>query len=158
MDVGCYPVRLMRAHTGEEPVVAGAAAHTFAPDVDGDMTVDLAFPGGITGRASCSMWTEGGERVQYAVITGDRGSLRVTNPFQPQHGNELVITVDGEQRSESVTTEPSYTYQLAAFRDAVVQGTPVLTGPGDSVATMRVIDAAYEVSGLGVRQPTTIDA
>jgi predicted dehydrogenase len=157
MDVGCYPVRLLRALVGEEPAVTGAAAHTFAPDVDGDMTIDLEFPGGITGQAVGSMWTDPPVSSQTALVRGDAGTLAVTNPFAPQNGNELVITVGDEVRSETVTTEATYHFQLEAFRDAVVQGSPVLTDPADSVATMRIIDAAYELSGLGVRQPTPVE-
>lgn len=157
MDVGCYPVRLLRALVGEEPAVTGAAAHTFAPDIDGDMGVDLEFPGGVVGRASCSMWTDPPVSSQNAVVTGSAGTLTVTNPFLPQHGNELTVTTDDETRTESVTTETSYRFQLEAFRDAVVQGARIVTGPEDSVATMRIIDAAYELSGLGVRQPTVIE-
>ena len=39
-----------------------------------------------------------------------------------------------------------------AFRDAVLDGRPVLTGPTDSVANMAVIDAVYEAAGLPIRQ------
>jgi hypothetical protein len=49
---------------------------------------------------------------------------------------------------------PTYGYQLAAFAAAVRDGSPTLTPPPDSVATMRVIDDIYRVAGLSPRQPT----
>ncbi|GAB3616472.1 Gfo/Idh/MocA family oxidoreductase [Okibacterium endophyticum] len=157
MDVGCYPIRLLRALVREEPVVTGAAAHTFTPDVDGDMTVDLEFPSGVTGQATGSMWMDPPASTQHVTIVGDRGTLTVTNPFLPQLGNELTIRTADGTRTENATTLSTYRFQLEAFRDAVVLGSPVLTDPADSIATMRVIDAAYKRSGLGVRQPTRID-
>ena len=48
---------------------------------------------------------------------------------------------------------PTYSYQLEAFRAAVQDGAPTLTGPSDSVANMRVIDAIYIAAGLQPRLP-----
>ena len=49
---------------------------------------------------------------------------------------------------------PTYTFQMAAFRDAVIDGAPFPTTPRDAIATMSVIDAVYEATGLGPRQPS----
>jgi hypothetical protein len=36
----------------------------------------------------------------------------------------------------------------------VQRGEPILTGPDDSIANMRVIDAVYRAAGMQPRQPT----
>ena len=40
---------------------------------------------------------------------------------------------------------------MHGYRDAVLDGAPVLTDPADSVANMAVIDAVYAAAGLPVR-------
>jgi hypothetical protein len=42
--------------------------------------------------------------------------------------------------------------QLRAFIGAILRGEPVLTGPGDAVANMAVIDACYAAAGLPRRE------
>ena len=152
MDVGCYPIHLLRTLSGQEPVVTSAMAHTLTPGVDGDFTIDLAFADGVTGHVSASMWSD----MPYitARIEGDLGTLMVKNPFLPHEGNALVVTTSTGERSETVQAETSYYYQLQAFAAAIADGSPVLTGPDDSIATMEVIDAAYLAAGLELRHPS----
>jgi hypothetical protein len=42
--------------------------------------------------------------------------------------------------------------QLRAFIGAILRGEPALTGPGDAVANMAVIDACYAAAGLPRRE------
>jgi predicted dehydrogenase len=88
------------------------------------------------------------------VVVGDRGRLRVVNPLAPHLFHRLTVTTGGRHRRERVRGAPTYTYQLQAFVDAVRHGTPVLTPPADSVATMRVIDDVYRAAGLQPRGAT----
>jgi predicted dehydrogenase len=66
----------------------------------------------------------------------------------------ITTRAGGSTRRERVKGRPTFWYQLQAFCGAVLRGEPVLTGPADAVATMRVIDAVYAASGLGPRQPS----
>jgi predicted dehydrogenase len=66
----------------------------------------------------------------------------------------MTVRTPDTRRRERFTRTPSYEFQLRAFVGAVLRGEPILTGPDDSIATMRVIDACYRAAGLGVRQPT----
>lgn len=151
MDVGCYPVHLIRTLVGAEPTVTKATAHTADPGVDGDFEIDFVFPGGATGHVSTSMWAQ----TPYidARIEGDLGTLEVTNPFLPHEGNSLVIRTAAGERTESSTTQTSYFFQLEAFVSAIRDGAPVLTGPEDSIATMEAIDSCYLAAGLEPREP-----
>jgi predicted dehydrogenase len=153
MDVGCYPVHLLRSVVGSEPTVTRASADQADPGVDADMRIELQFADGVTGLVRTSMQSP--EPYIYARYVGEDGVLEVENPFIPQRGNKLTITSGGRSRTESTTTEPSYNFQLRALADALLRDAPVVTSVGDAIGNMDVIDAAYVAAGLEPRQPTT---
>lgn len=153
MDVGCYPLRLLRALGTGEPRVVSATATDFSPDVDGSMVISLEFPDGVSGTASCSMMSEAS---MSATVTGELGTLVSSHPFLPHEGNEFTITTTEGTRVETVTNESTYAYQLRAFVDAIQSGTPIVSDAQDAVATMSLIDDAYRASGLPLRQPTQV--
>jgi predicted dehydrogenase len=152
MDMGCYPVHLLRSVVGLEPTVTGAVAIEGEPGVDGDMRIELEFDGGITGLVRTSMQSP--VSYIYAKFVGDGGELEVKNPFIPQLGNELTIRSGGKTRTETATTEPSYNFQLRALTDVLLRGAPVVTDLDGAIKNMEVIDAAYLASGLGLREPS----
>jgi predicted dehydrogenase len=152
MDVGCYPVHLLRSVVGSEPRVTSAVAQQDEPDVDANMRIELEFDGGVTGLIRTAM--DAPELYIYAKFVGEDGELEVENPFIPANGNSLKITSGGETRTENPTTEPSYNFQLRALADAVLRGGPVLTGLESAIQNMDVIDAAYLAAGMNVREPS----
>jgi predicted dehydrogenase len=154
MDLGCYPVHLLRSVVGAEPRVLAATAGQADPGVDADMDISLEFPDGVAGRVLSSMQSE--TPYIYAKFTGEDGELEVANPFAPQRGHKLTINSGGTTRTETTTIEPSYVFQLRALADAVLRGAPISTGPADAIRNMEVIDAAYLAAGLQPRQPTAV--
>jgi len=154
MDLGCYTIHLLRTLAGDEPEVTGASLRERSPGVDSWLRADMRFPSGTTGRVTASMLSRRvlalGARVQ-----GDQGELRVLNPYAPHYFARLTVRGRGRRRTEPrPSRQPTYLYQLRAFTDAVLRGKPVPTGPADSIANMRVIDAAYRAAGLEPRQPS----
>ncbi len=150
MDVGTYTVHMARLLGLEEPTVASASARLRTPNVDRAMRAELRFPGGHSGRITCSMWSA--QLIQtYARVTGDRGSLRVINPTSPQLWHRMRVTTGGKARTEKFSRRPTYEYQLDAFCAAVLRGEPILTPPTDSIANMRVLDAIYLAAGMKPR-------
>lgn len=117
------------------------------------MTAEVRFDTGATGRVRCSMWSRRLVGVS-ARVRGSAGSLSILNFVLPQAYHRLTVRSDRGRRrwSERVPGEPTYTCQLRAFAAAVHDGTPVLTPPADSVATMTVIDEIYRAAGLPLRQ------
>jgi predicted dehydrogenase len=153
MDAGCYTIHLLRTLAGAEPEVSSATAKTRGAAADRLLKAELAFPGGCTGSITASMLSR---RVlgAGARVRGTRGTLEVLNPYVPQLGHRLVVRSAARRAVEHVSRQPStYTCQLRTFTAAVLRGEPVLTGPDDAVANMRVIDACYAAAGLPRREP-----
>jgi predicted dehydrogenase len=153
MDVGCYPVHLLRTVVGSEPSVIHASADQADAGVDADMRIELEFAGGVSGLVRTSMQSP--KSYIYARFTGEDGELEVLNPFIPQDGNRLTITSGGSIRTETTTTDASYVFQLRALTDVLLRGTTVVTDLDDAIKNMDVIDAAYLAAGLPLREPTT---
>lgn len=154
MDIGCYGVHQLRTAGGPEPEVTAARAKLHSPDVDRWGQAELRWPEGHTGRLTWAMWSS--TLFKLAVrVTGENGEIRIFNPTGPQFYHRFVVRQKGEKRHEKFPRKATYTYQLEAFTSAVLRGTPILTGPTDSIQNMRVIDAIYRAAGLPLRgQPS----
>jgi predicted dehydrogenase len=151
MDVGCYPVHMVRTFAGREPTVSGATTRLHSPGVDRYVQAELSFGDGMTGRVTGSMWSTSILRTS-VTVTGDRGRMRIINPTTPHMFNLATVKTGKGTRRERVRGDSTYTYQLAAFVDAVRKGIPPLTPPADSVANMQVIDDIYRAAGMEPRR------
>ncbi len=152
MDAGCYAVHCLRLLAPGEPAVVTASALTLRRDrrIDRAMTARLRLPGGAAGQIRASLWSSALLRVR-ARVSGERGTLTVTNFVMPQLSSRFTVTVDGRRRRERFGGESTYVCQLRAFA-AAVRGEPAnLTPPSDSVATMSLIDDIYTAAGLPLR-------
>jgi predicted dehydrogenase len=149
----CYPLHALRTVGPGEPSVVSATAKVLRPGVDRAMDVRLSYPDGATGRAISSLWSRRLLDVSLRV-TGDSGSILVRNFIAPQYYHRLTVRTADGRRAGKVPGPSTYTCQLRAFRAAVVDGGPVLTGAADAVPTMRLIDDAYRAAGLEPRRPT----
>ena len=150
MDTGCYTVSVVRHLAGAEPEVLSARAKLSSPDVDRYMQADLRFPGGATGRVTCSLFSAKLLSIGAKVI-GEKGRLSVFNMIAPHLYHRLRVVTPEGARSERVKGDATYTHQLRAFVRHVRGGEPMLSDARDAVAGMRVIDAIYEAAGLSRR-------
>ena len=147
MDTGCYAINLVRFLAGAEPEVIRARARLASPQVDRWMEADFRFADGRTGRMTCALFSATLIRIS-ARVEGERGELRVLNPYAPQFPHRLRLRVGEQTTVERVSGEPTYVHQLRAFVDLVRGGPPMATDPDDAIANMRVIDAVYDKAGL----------
>jgi len=152
MDAGCYAVHMVRTFGGSTPDVVAAQAKWYRPEVDRAMTADLRFAAGHTGRIRCSMWSADVLRASLTIV-GEYGEVRVLNPLLPHILHRLTVRRSRAARTERFPRRASYAYQLDAFCDSVLHGSPVLTPPEDAVENMTVIDAIYRAAGGSVRRP-----
>ncbi len=150
MDLGVYPVTLLR-HLFGEPVVRAATA-ADAGGVDAAMTAELRFPGGIDGRVVASMRQEDGFAADLEV-TGSAGTMEMQMPYHPQWGGLMTVTNAHGTTTEAGDERSSYSYMLQTFRDAVRNRAPVVTDAAAATATMRVVDGIYRAAGMAPRQP-----
>lgn len=150
MDLGCYPVHWVRDLLGE-PTVVGATttADDDDPLIDADLTMQLAWDGGATGRVHSSMIAEAPD-ISLRII-GSAGEIVAANPMAPQNGNLLTVRTPKGTTSGPVEAGVSYDHMVRAFVDHVMHDAPFPTKGTDSIANMAVIDAAYEAAGLPAR-------
>jgi predicted dehydrogenase len=152
MDMGCYPVSLLRLLT-PGPRVTHAAAKLSSPGVDRAMDAHFSLPDGGTARVRCSMFSSSLLRIR-ADVTGTEGTLHVFNPFAPHMFHRVRVTTPSGTRKERFSRRATYDYQLEAFTNAIEQQTTVPTNATDAIRTMELIDSIYVAAGLPVRQPT----
>ena len=82
------------------------------------------------------------------------GLRKVFDDAAQRSGVTFAEAFSGKELSKAidVAEQPSsYARQLEVFVAAVRDGSPILTGPADSVATMVAIDAMYLAAGLEPR-------
>lgn len=169
MDLGCYSLQWVRwvgsvLGLGELTVTA-ASAICPVPDIDGSLRAEMRWVppvdhgdgldsgSGVDASIECSMIGPGESFVADLTIVGRDGTMTVTNPLAPQHGASIEIrTPAGVERLDpDGAGSTTYRWQLEAFRDAVATGTPPVTGGGDAIDTMTLIDACYRAAGLDPR-------
>ncbi len=156
MDLGCYPLHLLRTVAGE-PEVVSAEAIERSPGVDRTIRAHLRFSDGpfhrgtVEGRLSSAMLARRG-RGSGARLVGTRGTIHVDGYVQPTIHNRLTVRSPRGRRATSFPASPTtYDGQLAAFVSAVRDGTPFPTDVHDAVAQMQAIDAIYTAAGLEPR-------
>jgi predicted dehydrogenase len=150
MDLGCYAVNLIRFLAGSEPEVTHAEARLSSPEVDRWMAAEFRFADGRTGKITCSLFSSVLLRLS-ARVRGDRGEMRVINPFAPHLFHRLKVSDPKRTVVERVRGDATYTHQLRTFVSAVRGGALMPTDEADGIANMRVIDAIYERAGLRAR-------
>lgn len=150
MDAGSYAVSMLRFLADAEPEVTQAEAKLISPQVDRAISAELRFADGRTGKLTCSMLS----RILFdmsATVIGEKGKLRVLNPYHPQWFYRLSVQTETGKRTERVQGEASYVCGLRAFAKAIRGEGKLLTGPEDAVGNMRLIDAIYRKAGLKPR-------
>ena len=147
MDLGCYGLHVMR-QLGH-PSVIRAHAEQRSPGVDAWCDVELAFPCGATGLSASSMVAD--EYVFTLRIVGAKGDVLVHNFIKPHEDDRLTIRTPEGTTVERLGTRPSYTYQLVAFANHVLNRAPLPLGTADAVENMAYVDAAYRAAGLSPR-------
>ncbi|WP_019926604.1 Gfo/Idh/MocA family protein [Nocardia sp. BMG111209] len=145
MDLGCYPLRLLRYLFGEPGIVTARA--TEVSGVDAAMTVELAFPDDIPGQVRASMRTDDPLSITLQVI-GSAGTLDVGMPYHPHIRGQLTLTTADGQHVDPGGFRSTYAYQLEAFRDAILEGTPIPTDAREATTVMRLIDDIYRAAGM----------
>ncbi|MDT0144565.1 Gfo/Idh/MocA family oxidoreductase [Microbacterium sp. PRC9] len=150
MDVGCYPLRMLRDILGADPTVDSARA-AVRGDIDRLMIAQLTY-GSTPVTVISSIWSRRLLSAQLEV-RGEHARMRVRWPYHPQQGGALIIDGPGIRVREKTERRSSYDYQLEAFRDAVEHGGANRTDATAAIRTMRTIDETYWAAGMRPREP-----
>jgi len=151
MDLGCYPLHMLREFSGLMPRVVKASTKTGPSNIDVAMEVHLDMGDGATGKMTCSMAQDAQLGATFTA-QGETGELFVVNPVGPHWGNQLTLKTADGQKQESISGDPTYTYQLRAFI-ARIRGdkSAFPTDGAEAIINMRVIDDVYRAAGLPPR-------
>jgi len=150
MDLGCYPLHMIRYFSGLTPRVILARAETGPKNIDIAMDVDLELPGGVTAKMTCAMKKDSPLRATF-MACGERGELNVTNPIAPHRGHQLTIKSTSGEKTETVSGDTTFTHQLRAFVKAVRGEAKFPTDGAEGIVNMRIIDDVYRAAGLPPR-------
>jgi predicted dehydrogenase len=161
MDVGCYSLQIARSlapWAGGPPSVVSARGGERAgrPGVDEWMTAELAFPGGPTGTASCSMAAPAYSMT--ARVVGTRGEATAQCFARPDWDDRVVVRTDVGERVEELGRRSSYAYQLDAVRAHLRAGAPFPADADDAVAQAELIDEVYRAAGFTPRPAQEVSA
>src|SRR5258707_989190 len=150
MDLGCYPLHMIRYFSGITPRVISAKAETGPKNIDIAMDAELELDGGVTARMSCAMKKDSVISATF-MARGDRGELRVINPIAPHRGHQLTVKTAAGEKHETVPGDTTFTHQLRAFVKAVRGEAKFPTDGAEGIINMRVIDDVYRAAGLPPR-------
>lgn len=150
MDLGCYPLHMIRYFSGITPRVIRASTGTGPKNIDIAMEVDLELAAGVTARMNCSMKKDAVLRASF-MARGDRGELKVINPVGPHRGHQLTLKTGAGETNETVPGDTTYTHQLRAFVAALRGDGKFPTDGADGIIGMRIIDDVYRAAGLPPR-------
>ena len=151
MDLGCYPLHMIRAFSGLTPRVVAARAQVGPPNIDVKMEADLELAFGVTARMTCSMAADA-QIGAWFLARGEYGELRATNPIAPHRGHQLTVTTPAGTTTETVPGEATFTHQLRAFVAAMRGDRSAFpTDARDGIIGMRLIDEVYRAAGLPPR-------
>jgi predicted dehydrogenase len=150
MDLGCYPLHMIRYFSGLAASVVSAKAETGPKNIDIAMDVALELSGGVTAKMSCAMKKDSPLRASFTA-RGDRGELLVTNPIAPHRGHQLIVKTAAGEKTETVPGDSTFTHQLRAFIKAVRGEAKFPTDGAQGIINMRIIDDVYRAAGLPPR-------
>jgi predicted dehydrogenase len=150
MDLGCYPLHMIRNFSRLSTKVLRASAEIGPKNIDIAMDVELELAGGATARMTCSMKKDAQLGASF-VARGEHGELKVTNPVGPHWGNQLMVKIGADETSESIPGETTFTYQLSAFVKAVRGEGKFPTDGAEGIVNMQLIDEVYRAAGLPPR-------
>ena len=149
MDLGCYPLNMIRYFSGQLPRVQHAKAEVGPPGIDITMDVELELEQ-ANAHISCSM-APGVRGSAWFRAIGEKGELLVTNPVAPHLGNLITVRSSSRESHETVQGHATYVHQLEAFVAAIRGEKPIATPASDGVVNMRLIDDIYRAAGLPCR-------
>jgi predicted dehydrogenase len=158
LDLGCYPISLIRYLFGEPLSVQGSAVivtptepaqHNF----DIESTASLEFLHGVT----ATVIAKNNEELKWVfIVTCESGTIQLTNLWDESIDQAILLVPANEQQKPSKIIQNSpqnfYVLQVEAVNEAIGHGERQVEAPGmtweDSLNNMIVLDAWRSAIGL----------
>jgi len=151
MDLGCYPLHMIRYFSGMTPSVIVAQALIGPPNIDIAMEAELKLTPGVTARMTCSMAADA-QRSERFLARGDSGELQLSFPTGSNLEHELKVCIRAETIHERVPGDETFVHQLQAFVAALRGDVKAFPTDGkDAVIGIHIIDEVYQAAGLPPR-------
>lgn len=147
MDLGCYPLNMIRTLCGDEPETINAEAIIGTTGVDLSIKATLTFASGVEGLIDCAM-PETGELEGELIIEGELGRLHASKPILPHLGGVLHIESPQGQREENADPQSTFFYQLQVVANTLQGDSPAVPSIQDSVANATVLDAIRKAANI----------
>jgi predicted dehydrogenase len=140
MDVGCYPVSLIRTVLGEPDRAYAHTTDTRNAGVDTELAGVLEYADGRSARIASGFDTQ---LVQRYRIDATNGWIVVEQAFDAPADEPVEVTyrIDGRRGVETFGPVDQYRRQVEHFAARVAADEAPLTDGAEAVANMRVIDA-----------------
>jgi D-xylose 1-dehydrogenase (NADP+, D-xylono-1,5-lactone-forming) len=148
MDIGVYPVSLIRIVAGQRPARVQAIAQ-WSGGVDRALAATLEFAGGLMAQVTCSF---GSALHRQALIAGSKGVIQTTylnHTSREQPGDLRLRSGAGANAVDSVIQTPpanGFLAEAESFERLVRNGPGFWTGatPEESIDIMVTLDALLE--------------
>ena len=155
LDVGVYPVSLVRVLVGARPRRVHAFARWDAGGVDQTLVATLDHADGPLAQISCGF---AASAHRYAVIAGTAGVLRTTYPNTPPAGRPAIVEIkrgvapDLDFESIEVPALNGFRAEAESFERLVRAGPGQWSGasPEESLDIMATLDAVLASARTGL--------
>jgi len=155
MDVGSYPVSLVRLVAGERPTRVQAVARWADSGVDRTLAATLEFASGLIAQVTCSFATA---RHRGCLIVGDAGTIRTTYYNDTGPGMPPILEVtrgtgwDAKHETIETAAASGFLAEADAFADLVAHGAGHWTGatPQESIDIAAMLEAMAKSARTGV--------
>jgi predicted dehydrogenase len=143
-DVGCYPAHLATLLFGAP--VSGVGLARWAPEgVDESAQGVIEYAEGGRLALSCGMnyFTSGADT--FSRLIGERGDIRIANPFHPRPGDTVEVRANGNVRSEDLSDpEPTFANIIRHIHGVILgDEEPRHTARDESLPTAATLDILH---------------
>ncbi|MEI6084559.1 MAG: aldo/keto reductase [Verrucomicrobiota bacterium] len=155
LDVGGYPISMVRLLAGAEPLDVKGVAHLGTTGIDEWATAVLRFPGDILAQVATGIVVNQENIVR---IFGTTGKITVPNPWlanrQAPDAGKIIVHLNGQEPTtiDIPVTVTSYSFEIDVVGRAILAGQTQAPAPAmtwnDTLGNMRTLDRWRESIGL----------
>jgi predicted dehydrogenase len=145
LDVGCYPVYVIRWAFKAEPLRVWATAE-YVNDVDVAMNGILWFGEGRIATLDCGFTLPLRQNVE---LSGTGGVITIPDLWQPARKASFLVRRDTHVDEATVENEDQIVHMIENYGRAILRNEPVKPAPEEAIKTLAVMDALTKSARTG---------